>query len=191
MSLPSQERKIKTLTIDLSKLANTDQSSVTGFLPQAKVTTPGTGKSIYFTPFRDLFDMQSDTGAVIEKITIAKDMDSETIVSSAVTNELRINKLKVTAGLNTETPTVTQASEVAVCNVVLSNANVAILEARPMLAKETANIAGIEDGEIAVEFNDITDAGLACYLSVVTAELATATATGIVKVNIQYRQVAR
>lgn len=191
MSTITQERKIKTLTIDLSKLVNTDQSSVTGFLPQAKVNTPGTGKSVYFTAFKNLFNTESNVGIVIEKITVAKKYGSATLVSSAVTNEFRVSKLKVTAGIDTQIPTITQASEVKLAQVVLTAANLAILEARPMLAKETDNVGGTEDGEISVEYNDNTDAGLGCYLSVVTGELATATATGELELSIQYRQVAR
>lgn len=192
MSFANSNMQKVTLTVDLATLANTDQSASSGQLSSALIATPanGTTKKSYRGSIASILDMNANEGIIIGRVTISKTLGSATITSSSIANQVRLAKNVVTSGAETATPTVTQASEVTLAQLTLSNANVTKLETQPVTNVDLDASIGLKVSEQVLTYADIAN-GLSVYMSVLTAELASASATGTVSIDIFFRKVAR
>lgn len=192
MSLENNSLQHKTITVDLSKLSNTDLSTASGKIDTAGIAAGNTAsKPAYFGSLASLLGLKAGEGAVIQHITVTKSDDSATVVSSAVTNVLTAGLATVTAGLESKTPTVTQASEIALASLLLDSAGATAINAKPITGADFT--AGQVDNSTgyALPFTAKDNLGLVIYNGVVTAELATATLVGKVNIQVSFRKTNR
>ncbi len=199
MSSVSATLQKTSIQVNLANLGNTDQSASTGFASSALLNAPenvanNANARVLYKSYQSLFDLNPNEIVTIERIIISKAQGSTAISASSITNKIRVSKALVTAGRETTTPTITQASEIQIASVTTSLANVAKLEAGPVSNVDLDSSIGLKVGEINGLFNDANDAtsaGLIIYNSAVNGEKANAALVGSLNFDIYFRKTAR